>query len=147
MQLPNTMQWSGGSQWDTSASRPGSALPQELTWSLQGPRGVPSHLDISISKLNYISIHRAVSAVLVQHRCSMLILSSLSSDFLSQKMQRSYVAEVITNARVSHGCCYFQDVSLRAFKNVSEHFVWAAVLTHCHRISSDDFLKQGFCFF
>lgn len=64
VQLSNSLQWSGGSQWDTSAPTAGSALPQELTQSFQSPKGVPSHLDTSIATLKCVSIHRAVSTVL-----------------------------------------------------------------------------------
>lgn len=128
VQLSNSIQWSGESQWDISSSPAGSALPQELTlsraqweflvtwtWAFPSSSAFPFVEQFLLCCYN------------TDVEC---FFCPLPSDFLSQKMQRTYVAEMTMNARLSRGSCYFQDVSLRTCKNVSEDFVWAAVLTH-----------------
>lgn len=134
------MRWSGGSPWDTSAPTWGHALPQELTPFPQCPRGAPtfpSSIAFSfppeLQLLYYYNTDVACSS-------SPISLSLL----IFFPRYRKEVVEQIVNARLFHGSCYFQDVSFGASKNVSEHCVWAVVVTRCHRISSDDFLKQDF---
>lgn len=145
VQVSNSMQWSGGSQWDTSAPRAGSALPQELTQSFQNPRGVPSHLDTSISKLKCIFICKAACTVLFQHRWSMLLLSSFfwfSFRTSAEKLcgRGDNKCQIISCWLLIPGCI------TQSFQEYQWTFCLGSVLTRCHCISSDDFLKQGFVF-